>query len=293
MSSIVGRVTAHAAAERPYGAYLSQGNFVGNFVSARAAQQAIQLQVGLARRLRWERDDLTGGIESYVGIDTVFSPDDLDACLTYLDANRGVVVVDTTTQAVPVWKDFSGLANNQRQPSLPLQPVLDASVPGLEYGVSGADQLSLAPVVVAPPFTVNLVAVAPVPDLDFQIALELTPSAGAIFRIGSGAGVTRWVVDNGAAMLGPVMVAAETHQVTVLQSATGAEFFFDGVSVATNLSVPAQGEFLQLGAVTGAGLRRWEGLILSAAVYGRLLPLRERQQLEAFQAARYGSPAPP
>lgn len=204
-----------------------------------------------------------------------FSPVSISGCELWLDASDAGSITESGGK-VSVWADKSGNGRNAYQDNATNQPDY---FPGYVYFGNGPGMYATN-ATISQPYTIVLVAGA---ELGQRILQAQTDNSLIAFRRGDG-----YCVYCSDVVYGPALCTDTNAHICVLTSESNtASLFFDGATKADAVGNTHNFGRLVLGKFGGYSAETTQAMIHEVIVYSHALTPTERQQLEAYLAAKW------
>lgn len=233
------------------------GTNMGSYQSAGQARNAFETMVGRDRLIRWERQDMRGGIEQHVAIGTPLTPAeiwgaDLRIWFEPAFAVGSAIIQTVVTNSVRQVSDLSQSGSTLIEPTVADQPILldpdplFNQLPTLMFdGVSDFMSLNTVGLGLTPPFTMVVVTNFTGAPTGQHVIDSPTPITMGV----NGAGL--WRYDNGGVtLLGPAATPAPgilSVKQNDVAGPTAARFRVDGALVGFNATPLAAGAPFSVG----------------------------------------------
>ena len=277
-----------------YSARNAGGINLGFFPSASVAQQAVSTLSNNNKPLHWEREDLAGDIEHWVGRNDKLDPGEIwgEALFVWAEMDAGVALNSTTGDVRRVGNRAIGTgtfaSDNFLQNTAADQPALInpsfGSRPALSFTAGSGERM------VSENFVLNLTEFSVFVVLSREAAAAARTAVeilGISFDINTAAG-GEFELDNGGALItAPLVAVGQQTLLSAEQRDTGAQLFQDGTSVGSNATASS-------GTTTDArmsdtGASTWSGRI-AALVIAEGVSASQRIATERYLRERYNTP---
>jgi hypothetical protein len=273
----------------PYFARTADGTNIGHFRTVPIAQAAVQRMVG-GKKLRWRTEVWAGGVESIRAEGAEYTPLDTQPLATWLDASQGLVFYPASNKC-QLWGDFSQSGNPALQSAVAQMPTTNPAGPGglteMIFGSLGVDEWMQNGLALAPPYTVCAVLTPAAVPAGVEVAVSVHDGVSDLLSLQVRPGaLPRWAMDNGGVIIGPV-TGGQPALLTVVQTASGAQFYVGTAQVGANAIVPAAGTNVRVGDAFAAAGIRWNNGISALYIVKRNLFGSTLLSLQNYATSRF------
>lgn len=216
----------------------------------------------------------------------LFSPADIATLHSWFDAS---VPSSITGSPVSQWSDLSGNGNHITQASGSQKPTTGVHTMNgrnvLTFSQAANTLLARGSVTIAQPLTVFAVAKLTTGLANTQILGNLTNPEATLFAFDSGGG-GKWSLYAGSVQQGSIATTLNAVQVSAVFNGASSGLWVDGATSTLGGSPGAAGRTdLEIGDANS-----WEGDIAEVLIYSSALSTPNRQAVEAYLKAKWGTP---
>lgn len=215
---------------------------------------------------------------------STFDPTSIAGCKLWLDASDASTFTYSSGVVVSQWNDKSGNANHFTQGTAANQPSRSGTQNGLSSVVfdGSNDSMTGPDLNRAQPYTVFMVAKK---NTSVTVASMLTNSLGTLVLF---PWTTNWSFYAGSSVVGTIAHDQAIHTFSAVFNGASSNLYVDAASGGSgnigsqSLRAPTIG--------TGGGGNAWPGDACELLVYDSALGTTDRQSVEAYLKAKWGTP---